>query len=120
MTATTERAEFLKAADRFAVAEDATITTRWGEDAADTKQPSILALKADADAEAARQLTDLARVRARDRVTVEGLHEDLEGRTVRIAYAGRIGISGDADLLVIRARLDRGRGLTELEGEVRL
>lgn len=118
--ASTARAEFLKAPDRFAVAESATMTTRWGEDAEDTRQASVLALESSAVAEAARQLADLAHVRGRDRVVIEGVHRDLEGMTVRIAYDGRLGAAGQVDMLVIRARIDLNRGQTELEGEVRL
>ena len=118
MTATTARAEFLKTEDRFAIAESATLTTRWGEDALDTSQASPLAELADAQAEANRQLAQLGAVRARDLVVVEGLHPELEGRTVRIWYGGQFGMPNEADLLVIRAKVLRNSGQTELEGEV--
>jgi nucleotide-binding universal stress UspA family protein len=120
MTATTARAEFLKTEERFAVAENSTIAARWGEDAADTRQSSPLATQAAAEAEAARQLAQLAAVRARDLVVVEGLHPGLEGQTVRIWYGGQFGMTTEADLLVIRARVRRNTGQTELEGEVLL
>jgi pyruvate/2-oxoglutarate dehydrogenase complex dihydrolipoamide acyltransferase (E2) component len=118
MPAPTARAEFLRAAERFAVAENPTIAARWGEEAADSQQSSPLAAEAAAAAEATRQLAQLAQVRARDLAVIEGVHADLEGRTVRLAYAGRLGIAGDADLLVIRSRVDWNAGTTEIEGEV--
>jgi hypothetical protein len=118
MSASTPRAEFLKAAERFALAESATMAARWGEDATDTSQSSALALEADAAAEASRQLAQLAQPRAVDLVTVEGYWPDLEGLTVSVWYGGRFGIAGAALLLVTRARVDPARGQTELEGEV--
>lgn len=120
MTATISRAEFLKAEERFAIAESATLTTRWGEDAFDTSQSSPLAELADAQAEANRQLAQLGVVRARDVVLVAGLHPELEGRTVRVWYGGQSGMGNEVDLLVIRAKLLRNTGQTELEGEVQI
>ncbi|MFQ3664663.1 MAG: hypothetical protein SNJ79_01315 [Sphingomonadaceae bacterium] len=119
-TATTDRAEFLKQAERFAVALSSSVAATWGEDALESRQSSCLHLAADAQAEANRQRDQLAAVRARDLAVVEGLHLDLEGATVRLAYNGRLGVAGEADMLVIRVRVDRNRGLTELEGEVLL
>lgn len=118
MTATTARSEFLKTEERFAIAQSAALSARWGEDALDSSQSSPLAELADAQAEAARQLAQLSTVRARDVVMVEGLHPELEGRTVRIWYGGQFGMGQEADLLVIRAKLYRNTGQTELEGEV--
>lgn len=120
MTATISRAEFLKSEERFAIAESATLTTRWGEDALDTSQSSPLSELAQAQAEADRQLAQLGTVRARDVVVVEGLHSELEGRTVRVWYGGQFGMANEVDLLVIRAKLLRNTGQTELEGEVQL
>lgn len=118
MTATTDRAEFLKSAERFAVAESAAIQARWGEDAADTTQSTPLHLAADATTEAGRQLAYLAQVRARDTVELEGLHSDLEGATISIPYAGRLGMGATVDMLVTRVRLDRAGGRTIVTGEV--
>ncbi|WP_194745713.1 hypothetical protein [Thermaurantiacus tibetensis] len=120
MSAPVARAEFLKTAERFAIAENVTIGTRWGEDALDTRQSSCLRFDTDAAAEAARQLAQLDEVRARDAVVIAGVHLDLEGSTVRVPYNGRLGLTGARDLLVVRARVDRNRGLTEIEGEVLL
>jgi hypothetical protein len=117
-TATTARAEFLKTEDRFAVAESVTITTRWGEDAADTRQASVLDEEAAAAAEASRQMTLLATVRARDSVLVEGVHFDVEGKTVRLPYAGLMGAGATVDMLVVSARIDLNDGTTRLEGEL--
>ena len=120
MTATTERAEFLKSADRFAAATSPAIEALWGEATLDTSQPSPLVTEADAVAEAARQLGQLDAPRARDMAVIAGLHFDLEGKTVTIPYAGRFGMPATALMLVIRAKVRRNEGLTELEGEVLL
>ncbi len=120
MVATVTTAEFLKAEERFAIAESAVLAARWGEDAFDTRQSSPLAELPDAQAEASRQLAQLAPIRARDVVTLAGLHPELEGRTVRIWYGGAFGMGQEADMLVIRAKLLRNSGQTELEGEVQL
>lgn len=118
MTATTARAEFLKTQDRFAVASNATIETRWGEDALDTRQSSALADEADAQAEASRQLAQMADVRAIDVATVEGIHSDLEGQTVVLAYAGRLGMSATAEMLVTAVAINRQDGTTQMTGQV--
>ncbi|MFN3371634.1 MAG: hypothetical protein ACK4Z0_08920 [Sphingomonadaceae bacterium] len=120
MSASTDRAEFLKTEERFAIAEDAPTTARWGEESPDTRQSSCLAFEAAAAAEAGRQLALLAQVRARDVVIVEGVWPDLEGSTVRIAYDGKLGVAGEADMLVLKTLIDRNAGTTELTGEVRL
>ncbi len=118
MTATTARAEFLKTEERFATAAAPVIEARWGEDAVDTSQSSPLVLEAAAAAEAARQLAQMDTPVAEDIATVAGLHEGLEGRTVRLPYAGRFGMAAQADMLVVRARVDRNAGVTELQGYV--
>lgn len=120
MTATTARAEFLKTEERFATATGPTIEARWGEDAADTSQSSPLVLEAAAAAEAARQLAQLDAPFADDIAVLAGLHEGLEGRTVRLPYAGRFGMAAEADMLVTRAKVDRNKGTTELQGYVAL
>jgi hypothetical protein len=120
MVATVTTAEFLKAEERFALAESAVLAARWGEDAFDTRQSSPLAEQVDAQAEAARQLGQLGAVRARDLVLVEGLHPELEGLTVRLWYGGQFGMAQEVDMLVVRAKLLRNTGQTELEGEVQL
>lgn len=118
--ASTNTAEYLKAADRFTSAIDATTQTRWAEDAQDTTQVSALAVEADAITEAARQLAFLKLPTAIDIVTLEGLFYDLEGVTISVPYDGRLGIAGSALFLVIHPRLDLATGTTVLEGIVLL
>lgn len=123
-TATTTRAEFLKAAERAAIAADATLQARWGTAAGDTAQSTVLVAEADATAEASRQLALLSSALAEDRVTVEGLLWDAEGTTVAIDYRGPDGAYfGGADvvtMLVTRARVSLADGATTLTGFVQL
>lgn len=118
--ATTTTAEYLKAADRFTSAVDATTQARWGEDAQDTTQVTALSAEADAIAEAARQLAFLKLPGTTDVVTLEGLFYDLEGVTISVPYDGRLGIAGSALFLVTHPRLDLATGTTVLEGIVLL
>lgn len=121
MTATTARAEFLKTEERFATAVSAPVEARWGEAAADTSQSSPLVEEAAATIEAGRQLAQLGpNPVAFDAATLFGLHEGLEGRTVRLPYDGRFGMGATADMLVTHARVDRNQGLTMLRGFVKL
>lgn len=116
--ASTARAEFLKTQDRFAVSSSSALASTWGEDALDSRQPSVLDTEAAATAEAARQTGLLGTVRARDAALLEGVHFDLEGKTARLAYDGRLGLSGERDMLVVSVRIDLNSGTTLIEGEV--
>lgn len=120
MTASTARAQFLLQQDRFAITSNATMKTRWGADAGDVRQPTALALQADADTEATRQLALFGTPIARDVVTIKGRHRGLVGRTVRVAYNGRLGVADTADLFISSAEIDDSGGTTTLKGWVRL
>lgn len=116
--ASATRAEWLKQKELSVPATDATMDARWGEDALDSTQSSLIVLQGAATTEANRQLAFLARPRGRDVVTVDGIWFDLEGETVDIDYAGCLGLNGIARLLVVRTRVDLNAGVTEIEGEV--
>ncbi len=122
---TTARAEFLKSAESSEIAVSATLQARWGDAAGDTAQSSALIEKAAATAEAARQLALMGSVCAVDLVTIEGVHFDLEGRTVRVDYTlpGGGSYFGGAtlvDILVTKTRISLAEGTTTIEGLVRL
>jgi len=126
MTATLTRAEFLKARERSVVAVGAGVKAAWGVRALETAQSSVLALEAAAAAEAARQLALLGQPLALDAVEIEGAVFDLEGETVRVNVLKPDGsryfdaAADEVDLLVVRSRIDTARGVTRLEGFVRL
>ncbi len=129
--ATTTRAEFLKSAERSETAVSATLLARWGDAAGDTAQSSALIDKADATAEAARQLALFGNVMAIDQVSIEGVYFDLEGQVVRVDYtipnpagvfpAGTwFGGGATVDILVTKARPSLAEGFTLIEGLIRL
>lgn len=119
--ATLDIAERLKTEELQAVATDAVLKARWGEDAGDTSQSCCLTRAVDADAEAARQIVDLlGKPRAIDTVLVVGLHSELEGETVGVPYDGKLGLAGTRLMLVSRAAPDRATNTTLLQGHVLL
>lgn len=123
--ATTTRAEFLKSPESSEIAVSATLQARWGDAAGDTAQSSALIVKADATAEAARQLALMGSVVAVDQVTIEGVYFDLEGQTVRVDYTlpgggSYFGGATSVDMLVTKARISLVDGTTNIEGLIRL
>lgn len=118
--ATVARAEFLKNAERQAVAEDAATLATWGEDAQVTQQSSALTRAADAATEAARQLALLKRLRGADAAVLAGCFEDLEGLTISLPYAGRFGMAAVVNFLVLASKADEATRTTTIEGEVLL
>lgn len=112
------RAEWLKQRELSVFSSDATITTRWGEDAGDTSQSSLLVAESAASAEAGRQLALMASPRALDAVTLSEVNFDLEGETIDIDYAGELGMAGMARLLVLVAKPDLNANTTEVVGLV--
>lgn len=77
-------AEWLKAAALYAPATDAGVAAAWGVRAIETEIVSPFAERADAEAEAARQLAFLSGPLVLDRHVVDGQRRDLLGRTVAI------------------------------------
>lgn len=118
-TASTDRAEFLKNQYRYATAVNSTAEARWGTDADDITSASLISFLPDAQAEANRHRDFFGYVRARDRVTLAGLHTDLEGNCIGIDYAGEFGLA-TVTALVIESAVDLATGTTELLVEVRL
>ena len=123
--ATTARAAFLKSAESSEIASSATLLARWGAGAGDTAQSSALVNKADATAEAARQLALLASVMATDQIELAGVFFDLEGETVRVSYAMPgggtfFGSAATVDVLVTKCRPSPGDGTTIIEGLIQL
>ena len=110
--------EYLKMTELQVVETAPAVLAAWGVDALDTSQSSLLADQSVAVTEANRQLALLSRGRARDAVTIFGVHRDLEGETVKLPLDGRLGLASGALMLVIRAKVDLDGGTTELEGEI--
>lgn len=119
--ATTARAQFLKSAESSEVAINPTVRALWGEAAGDTAQSSVIALKADATAEASRQLALLDDTLAEDGLVLEGVYFDLEGETVRVDYSAPGGgtyFGGAAlvDILVTSSIVSIEAGTTTIKG----
>lgn len=112
------RAEWLKQRELSVSAANATVTTRWGEDAGDTSQSSILVAESAATTEGARQLALMASPAALDSVLLIELIFDLEGETIDIAYDGDLGIAGIARMLVLTTKPDLNSGSTLVSGLV--
>ncbi len=112
------RAEWLRQAELSTLATSAVMESRWGEDAGDLAQSSLLVELAAADAEAARRMALHSAVRAIDWVEIEGVWPDLVGNWIEIDYAGELGMVGMVSVRVLNARVDQGAGVTEIEVEV--
>lgn len=94
------RAEWLRSTELVEAAENAIITTRWGDDALSTRASSGYTTQSAAAAEASRQLSYFGKPSAIDSVTVPGLHRDYEGRWITVTF-NRLGYSGGKLVQVI-------------------
>lgn len=106
---------YLKSAELFERVADAAIDAAWGEDAVEVQQSSYLRTAAAALAEATRQQALTGQALARDQVRVAGLHEGLEGRTVRIT-APDLDYQAGRDFLVLGVEVDEDAHVTVLDG----
>jgi len=77
-------AAWLKADALYVAAADASIATTWGTKATETTIISPIALEADADTEAARQLRFFEGPLVADQHIVKGLRHDLIGKLIRV------------------------------------
>lgn len=94
------RAEWLRSTELVEAVENATITTRWGDDALTTRTSSGYATQSAAAAEAARQLAYFSKATAIDSVIVPGIHRDYEGRWITVTF-NRLGYAGGKLVQVI-------------------
>ncbi|RIK92500.1 MAG: hypothetical protein DCC73_12010 [Proteobacteria bacterium] len=108
---------FLKEVERFGVYEDAAVKAKWGDDAVEVVQSSLLRDAAAAATEAQRQQGITGNVLARDQVRLKGIFEGLEGKTVTVKYP-RLGYAAGRSFLVAAAAHDRDSNETILEGFV--
>lgn len=92
---------------------DATLSARWGTRAQTTERLSPLALKADADAEATRQIAFLGGPLVEDEHLVLGAWSDKLGQVVTIT-GDRLGYAAGVDCFVIGVQDDRAAGTSRL------
>lgn len=106
-------AEWLQSEDLESRAVDATLATRWGDSAVESRIASGLALKTGADAESARQQAFLGYPLVEDEHVIVGAHRDKLGQVVTIKGA-YLGYAAGIDVFVIAVREDRSANLTTL------
>ncbi|SCW56323.1 hypothetical protein SAMN02927924_01380 [Sphingobium faniae] len=94
---------WLQSPNLIAVASSAALETAWGELAAVAESVSALANKADADAEAARQINLFGAPMVVEVLQVDGLRIDLFARPVTLT-AARAGYTAGATVFVLGAK----------------
>ncbi len=99
-------AQWLQAEGLWQVSEDAVLRARWGDVALTTERMTTIALKADAVAEAARQLAFLGPAAVIDEHLLVGEWRELRGRVVTLT-ADRLGYENGVDVMVLAAVDDR-------------
>jgi hypothetical protein len=112
-------AEHLKSAALFESADSAPVLAAWGEIARTSDVISPLADRADAAAEAARQLALLDAPRATDRHEIPGLWPVAVGDVVNITSED-LNYSAGRNVIVVQVILDRPNDRTQLLVETRL
>ena len=84
------------------VGSDATLAARWGATAATSERVTTIALLADAEAEAIRQLAFLGGPLVQERHLVAGAHAGLLGQVVTLTI-DQLGYDAGAEVFVIGA-----------------
>ncbi len=112
-------ADWLRTGSLFATAVNPAAATQWPEIAIESEITSALALKAGAEAEAARQLGFMGGPLALDVHVVPGLRTDLIGKAITIT-AGGLGYEHGRNVLVIDAEEAETMEQTTLAGLRRL
>lgn len=106
-------AEWLASEENAAVASDPAAETKWGTLAIDTAIASALALKADAVAEAARQLAFRPGPIAIETLRVPGLQVGMIGKVVTLT-ADKGGYAAGVDVFILGADEIDGAGGTRV------
>lgn len=106
-------AQWLMADGLWEVSEEATLKARWGDKALTTSRMTTIATKADAEAEAARQLAFMGPVAAIDQHTLKGSWRQLRGRVVTLT-SDRLGYQAGVDVFVLGAEDELSTGLSRV------
>lgn len=96
-------AAWLKSPALYVVQTDATLATKWGDRAGTSEYISPFAIKADAIAEATRQIAFLGGPLFKDEHTVAGLQSKLVGQCVTLV-GDRYAYAAGAAVFVLRAQ----------------
>lgn len=106
-------AQWLQADGLWLVQDDATLKTRWGARAQTSQRMTTIATKADAIAEAARQLAFMGGPLVIDEHTLSGEWGDYVGRVITIT-GNRLGYNAGVAVFVIGAEDNRATGLSNV------
>lgn len=102
-------AQWLQDIGLWHVSTDATLSARWGDKAMTTERMTTLALKADAIAEAARQIAFLGGPLVDDEHLLKGEWSAYLGQVITITGTG-LGYEAGIDCFVIDVQDDRSAG----------
>lgn len=102
-------AQWLMAEGDWTVIDAATLLARWGAGGVTSQRATTLATKADAEAEAARQLAFLGGPLVEDEHLLVGAYADAIGTVITVTGPS-LGYETGVDVFVIGARDDRAAG----------
>lgn len=106
-------AQWLMADGLWDVTDDAALKARWGDKALTTSRMTTIATKADADAEAARQLAFLGPVAAIDVHLLKGSWRQYRGQVITLTN-DRLGYQAGVDVFVLGADDELAKGLSRV------
>lgn len=106
-------AQWLQADGRWLTAEDGALRARWGDKALTTQRMTTIATKADAEAEAARQLAFLGPVAAIDEHLLLGSWQQYRGQVITLSI-NQLGYDQGVHVFVIKADDDEATGLSRV------
>lgn len=106
-------AQWLQSEGLWQVGEDAVLKARWGDKAQTTERMTTIAFKADAVAEAARQLAFLGGPLVTDEHLLVGAWAGYLGRVITLTI-DRLGYDAGLDVFVIGVEDDRAAGTSRV------
>ncbi|HQS70913.1 MAG TPA: hypothetical protein PLM58_14870 [Novosphingobium sp.] len=106
-------AQWLMDQARWHVAEDATLKARWGETAETSERVTTIATKADAEAEAARQMAFLGGPLVEDEHLLMGQWAGHLGQVITLTI-DKLGYDAGVDVFVVAVEDDRVTGLSRV------
>lgn len=106
-------AQWLQSDGRWLTAEDGALRAIWGDTALTTQRMTTIATKADAEAEAARQLAFLGPVAVIDEHLLPGAWQQYRGQVITLTI-NQLGYAQGADVFVIKADDDEATGLSRV------
>lgn len=106
-------AQWLTSDGLWAVSEETALKARWGNKALTTSRMTTIASKADAEAEAARQLAFMGPVAAIDVHMLPGRWRQYRGQVITIT-ADKLGYDAGVDVFVLGAEDEEANGLSRV------